>query len=123
MAGQRMDRAARGKEAEDHACRHLEQEGLRAVTRNFRCRQGEIDLIMEEGKTLVFVEVRYRLDPRFGSAVESVDARKRARIIMAAKHFLQQHPGTCRRPCRFDVVALGGEEFAITWIKNAFDLS
>jgi putative endonuclease len=123
MTGQRTDRAARGKAAEDRACQHLQQQGLRALTRNFRCRQGEIDLVMEEGRTLVFVEVRYRLDPRFGSAAETVDARKRARIVTAAQYFLQQHPGASRRPCRFDVVALGGEEFAIDWIKNAFDLS
>jgi putative endonuclease len=113
----------RGRAAEEAACGFLEERGLRPVARNFRCRQGEIDLVMAEGRTLVFVEVRYRRDIRFGSAAESVNGRKQRRIITAAQYYLQQNPGASKQPCRFDVVALGGQGEAVEWIKNAFDLS
>ena len=109
-----------GEQAEELACRYLQTQGLRLVTRNHRCRRGEIDLIMEDGESLVFVEVRYRASARFGSAAESVDARKRTRLIAAAGHFLQQQRRN--RPCRFDVVAISGAaEPDLQWITNAFE--
>jgi len=111
----------RGKEAEEQALHFLEAHGLTELARNYRCRQGEIDLVMAEGKAVVFVEVRLRRDARFGSAAESVNRGKQARVVTAAQHFLQQQPALARRPCRFDVVALDGA--TIEWIKNAFDLS
>lgn len=107
----------RGQTAEDTARRHLEANGLRLLDRNFRARRGEIDLVMEDGYVLVFVEVRYRADPSRGSALESVGATKQRRLIHAATAYLQQHRPD--RPCRFDVVAITGE--TLEWVANAFD--
>ena len=70
-----------GTGAEDLACAYLQQNGLRLLARNYRCRSGEIDLIMRDGEYLVFVEVRYRKREAFGSAAETVSSSKRARII------------------------------------------
>ena len=108
-----------GPAAEARACRHLEARGLRLVTRNFRCRRGEIDLVMEEGETLVFVEVRYRHDTRFGRAEETVGRAKQARLLAAAALYLQREP---TRVARFDVVAIhpGGGGFRVEWIRDAF---
>ncbi|RCX33420.1 YraN family protein [Thioalbus denitrificans] len=112
----------RGREAEERACRHLTAAGLRLLERNFNSRRGEIDLVMREGATLVFVEVRYRRSDRFGSGAESVDRRKMSRILAAARHYLQLHPGAADRPCRFDVVAIGPGDGngGIDWIRDAF---
>lgn len=112
----------RGREAEERACRHLTAAGLRLLERNFNTRRGEIDLIMREGATLVFVEVRYRRSNRFGGGAESVDRRKMSRILAAARHYLQRHPGAADRPCRFDVVAIGpgDDNGGIDWIRDAF---
>lgn len=111
------ERQARGALAEERARTHLERAGLKLVTRNYRCPRGELDLVMADGDTLVFVEVRYRASRAFGSAAESVDARKRARLIAAAEHYLLAHPGD--RPCRFDVVAANGTA-AVEWLRDAF---
>ncbi|MGE0081944.1 MAG: YraN family protein [Thiohalomonadaceae bacterium] len=116
---------ALGEEAEQAALRHLAARGLELVARNFRCRRGEIDLVMRDGATHVFVEVRYRSGSRFGGAAETVDRRKQQRVITAAQHYLQSHPQAARGPCRFDVMALspatdGG--WHIDWIQNAFEL-
>ena len=73
-----------GIRAEDEACRYLEQRGLRCIARNYRCAVGEIDLLLTEGHTLVFAEVRYRRNSHYGGAVESVGPRKRSRLIAAA---------------------------------------
>ena len=106
------------REAEQFLCRH----GMKLVTRNFRCRLGEIDLIMEDGATLVFVEVRYRQSSRFGSPLESVTDRKRARIVKAAEWFLGSEAAHRDRPCRFDAIGITGGTDAdrIDWIKDAF---
>lgn len=111
------DRRSRGAAAEALARAHLERAGLRLVERNYRCPRGEIDLVMADGESLVFVEVRYRSSPRFGSAAESVDARKRARLIAAAGHYLLTRAAD--RPCRFDVVAADGET-GVEWLRDAF---
>jgi putative endonuclease len=112
-------RQARGAQAEDRARAHLERAGLKLLTRNYRCPRGEIDLVMADGDTLVFVEVRFRASRAFGGAAASVDARKRARLVAAAQHYLLAHPAD--RPCRFDVVAADGEA-AIEWLHDAFRL-
>lgn len=111
---------AAGQRAEDEALTYLNGQGLRLLERNYRCRQGEIDLVMEEGNRLVFVEVRYRADPRYGSALESVDGRKRARLIAAANHYLSAH--RLDRPSRFDVVGMSptGGTLTLQWIRDAF---
>jgi putative endonuclease len=104
---------AKERLAEDYLRRHK----LHPVARNHRCRHGEIDLVMRDGETLVFVEVRYRRSDRYGTPAETVNPRKQRRLAAAASHYLQRHPNML--PCRFDVVAVGAED-RIDWIKNAF---
>lgn len=114
-----------GQTAENLAREHLEQHGLRLVARNWRCRRGELDLIMLDGKTLVFVEVRYRKHLGWGGALESVDMRKRGKLIVAAQQFLQHEVRWCKSPCRFDVVAIEPsgphDALQLSWLKNAFE--
>ena len=109
----------RGSHAEELACRFLLHQGLRLLARNYRCRRGEIDLILLDAGNLVFVEVRYRGQDRYGSGLESVDRHKQRRISLCAAHYLQQHPREASRPARFDVVAVGPDG-GIDWIRNAF---
>lgn len=108
-----------GAEAENSAARYLQQHGLRLLTRNYRCRAGEIDLVMQDGTTLVFVEVRLRRNPAFGGAAASIDTRKQAKLIRAAQHYLATL--TPVPPCRFDAVLLGVDTTTIEWLKNAFE--
>lgn len=117
-----MKPADTGRNAESAACRFLLSQGFRLLTRNFRSRHGEIDLIMDDAGQLVFVEVRYRRGAAFGTGAESVDRRKQSRITACAQHYLQQHPEAAQLPCRFDVVALTGtrENSDIQWIRDAF---
>jgi len=109
-----------GKTYEKRACAYLEQQGLILVERNFSCRRGEIDLIMRDKSSIVFIEVRYRRHDRFGSAMESVNSHKQKRLILTAQHYLLQ-TGTPLNS-RFDVVAISGvePEISIEWIQNAF---
>jgi putative endonuclease len=107
-----------GAQAENLACAHLEGAGLTLLTRNYRCPQGEIDLVMDDRGTLVFVEVRYRQSSAFGTPAETVDRRKQARLQAAAGHYLLAHAAD--RACRFDVVALSGRNARIEWIRDAF---
>ncbi|MDX9767225.1 MAG: YraN family protein [Ectothiorhodospiraceae bacterium] len=111
-------RHQRGQQAEQDACAHLTGHGLRLLTTNYRCRGGEIDLVMEDGRTLVFVEVRMRRHQRFGGALESIDGHKRRRLLVAARHYLQ----ACakQRNARFDVVTVDGQG-RLEWIRNAFE--
>lgn len=106
-----------GQFAEDQACADLEARGLRLVQRNYRVRGGEIDLIMRAADaTLVFVEVRARSHAGFGGAAGSIDARKRRRIVLAARHYLARLP---EEPvCRFDVVTL--DAGTLEWLPGAF---
>ena len=115
-----MSRTEQGRLAENHALSLLEKAGLKIMERNYHSRFGEIDLVMEEGSTVVFVEVRYRSSDRFGSAQESVNRQKQQRIILTANCFLRDR--RLRRPARFDVVALspGPTGFSMNWIKGAF---
>ena len=110
--------------AEEQACRFLEGKGLKLLTHNYSCRQGEIDLVMRDNEMLVFVEVRYRRSKDYGSAVESVDSRKQAKLISTAQHYLQQHRQAARHPCRFDVVGISpcGADFEIEWLSNAIEM-
>ncbi len=111
----------RGAKAEERARIYLEQQGLRLVERNYRCRQGEIDLIMQDGKTLAFIEVRYRKGTGFGSPAESVTSAKQQRIAATAAHYLQSRKERKMPPCRFDMLAIvGPEQQNIDWIKDAF---
>lgn len=117
-------RSNTGKLAEEFAERYLRQHGLRIIDRNYRCRGGEIDLVMSEGKAVVFVEVRYRKHQSFGGAIASVDWRKQQRLVHAAQHFLQRQAAS-EPPCRFDVIAVspGADgNLSVQWIKNAFEI-
>jgi len=107
-----------GAQAEALACAHLERAGLTLLTRNYRCPQGEVDLVMDDRDTLVFVEVRYRRSDAFGTPAETVDRRKRARLQAAAGHYLLTH--SADRACRFDVVAVSGRDARIEWLRDAF---
>ena len=111
-----MNRA--GARAEDLCAELLLRAGLRILARNWRCRHGEIDLVADEGGTLVFVEVRLRGSSLYGGAAESVTRAKRKRLLAAARLYLS---GRKEANCRFDVLLLDGDERpAIQWIRNAF---
>lgn len=113
----RTARQVIGQAGEDAALACLQQRGLTLVERNFRCKGGEIDLIMQDGDALVFVEVRKRADRLHGGAAASITPAKQKRLIVAAQHYLQRY----RMPpaCRFDVVAIDGDK--TEWLKNAID--
>ncbi len=121
MSAPRASTVARGAWAEDLACRHLLDQGLRLITRNYRCRYGEIDLVMRDAATIAFVEVRLRSRTDFGSGAESVDARKQARLLSSAEHYLQRH-ATLLADCRFDVVSIrrSADSHQLEWIRHAF---
>lgn len=90
------------------------------VMQNYRCRFGEVDLIMQDGDVLVFIEVRLRSNQRFGGAAASIDLHKQQRLIRTAQHYLARLPRT--PACRFDVVLMGDAEgLDAQWLKNAFD--
>lgn len=110
---------ARGHAVETRAWQLLQARGHQLVARNFRCRQGEIDLITLENQVLVFTEVRYRNRSDFGGAALSVDTRKQARLIQTARHFLHQHPAYQQMDCRFDMIAFEADA-APQWYQNAF---
>lgn len=108
-----------GQAAEHFARDYLVSKGLSFVQSNFYCKQGEIDLIMKERDSLVFVEVRYRSSSAFGSAAESVTYPKQQKVLRAAEYYLMQH----RIPnhfCRFDVIGIAGNQKEVEWIKDAF---
>lgn len=108
-----------GSRFELMAEQRLQAAGLQPLWRNYRCRGGEIDLIMRQGQTLVFVEVRYRANRRHGGAAESITKAKQHRVQLAARHYLQRHGlNEASQSCRFDVVLFEGE--TPEWIPNAF---
>lgn len=103
-----------GHAAEDRALAYLQQQGLQLVERNMRWRRGEIDLVMRDGATLVFVEVRQRTSRRYGGAAASIDAAKRARLWRSAQYFLCRYAAP--PPCRFDAVCIDGEQ--MSWLRH-----
>ena len=107
----------RGESTENEAYKFLVTNGLKPVCRNFRCKQGELDLIMLDHQTLVIVEVRFRKTDKYGSAVESVTPKKQSRIIAATQYYLSINKTDSL--IRFDVIAFSGNG-QIDWIKNAF---
>jgi putative endonuclease len=113
---------ARGAGVEAAARDFLLDQGLRAVAANANYRFGELDLVMLDRDTLVFVEVRYRRDARFGGGAASVDAGKRRQLVKAAQIFLASHRAFVDAPCRFDVVDASGEPDApvFAWLQDAF---
>lgn len=119
-----MQRREAGMAAESEACRYLESRGLVLLERNFRCRGGEIDLVMRDGRCVALIEVRLRSDHRFGGAASSVDFRKQRRLAMAARYLLLTRRALRHFPLRFDVVALEqeGPGRRIEWFRDAFRL-
>ncbi|BEV18018.1 YraN family protein [Herbaspirillum sp. DW155] len=111
----RTARQRSGDAAEDQALAYLQRQGLSLVERNFRCKGGEIDLILREGATVVFVEVRARASAAFGGAAASVTPAKQRRLLLAAQVWLQGQAGL--PPCRFDVIAFEGSR--LQWLRNA----
>jgi putative endonuclease len=112
-----------GAHYEDAALAYLRQNGLQLLTQNYRCRFGEIDLVMRHQKCLVFVEVRFRSRNRFAGASLTVDHRKQAKLLKTAAMFLSQHRRHADDTVRFDVLAFDRTDSAsstIQWIKDAF---
>ena len=108
-----------GALAEQLAAQYLQQQGLKLLQANYSCRFGEIDLILQDGDTHVFAEVRLRSSSAFGGASASIDARKQAKIVRTAQHYLS----SLKRipPCRFDAILMQSTELdKIQWLKNAF---
>lgn len=116
-----------GEYTESLACQFLKNKGFKLVERNFQCRLGEIDLIMQDNDCLVFVEVRYRRSNNFGSGAESITANKQSKLIKTASAYLQRHAKLNQYPARFDVISITGsiettnlENINFDWIENAF---
>jgi len=108
----------RGEAAERFAATFLQDQGLKIMLRNYRCRFGEIDLIARDGKTLVFVEVRSRNTERFGGPAASITRAKRDKLLRSARHYLAHSSSV--QPCRFDAVLIRGDPPVVEWIRNAF---
>jgi len=113
-----MKSIERGAQQEQSAAVYLETQGLEPVATNYHSRYGEIDLIMRDGSTIVFVEVRYRRREDYGGALESITTGKKRKIALTALNFLQQYKLT-ESFCRFDVIAMSDKK--TEWLKSAFD--
>ena len=113
-----------GEYTEKLAYQYLEKKGLKLLERNFHSRFGEIDLVMKDNDSLVFVEVRYRRSNNFGSGAETITASKQSKLIKTASVYLQRHEKMKQYPARFDVVSISGSVEAsnleFNWIENAF---
>jgi putative endonuclease len=115
--GPRTAKQVTGQAGEDAALAYLQQQGLALVMRNFRCKSGEIDLIMQDQGSLVFVEVRKRASGDFGGAAASITPAKQRRLLRTAQYYLLRY--RTQPACRFDVIAIDGER--MTWLKNAIE--
>jgi putative endonuclease len=117
-----LNRKEKGKLSEDLAVEFLKQQGLQTVAQNVRCLLGEIDVVARDGKTLVFVEVKSRFAPGYGSPEELVSRTKQRRLTRLARWYLKQHRLE-NQPARFDVVAISWKDARpeIKWIPNAFE--
>ncbi|MDD6071799.1 MAG: YraN family protein [Clostridiales bacterium] len=108
-----------GAKAEQAVRKYLEAHGIDVVEMNYRCRQGEVDVIAKDGEYYVFIEVKYRNTVQYGLPQEAVDKRKQQRISKAAFYYLYSHGMGDTIPVRFDVAAIQKEQ--ILYVKNAFD--
>lgn len=105
--------------AEQLAAQYLQRQGLKLLQTNYSCRFGEIDLILQDADTHVFVEVRLRSSSAYGGAAASIDVRKQAKLVRTAQHYLSGLK--CIPPCRFDAILMqSADSRNIDWIKNAF---
>jgi putative endonuclease len=112
-----------GMAGETAAKEFLLKQGLQWITSNYWCRFGEIDLIMQEGEYLVFVEVRQRRSMAYGGALASIGVTKQRKIIYSAQHYQLAQPQFSKQPCRIDVLTLQGVPPRIDWIKNAISMN
>jgi putative endonuclease len=112
-----------GDRFEQRACAELERAGLSVLARNYSTRFGELDLVMRDGTTVVFIEVRYRKHTAHGNAVESITQSKQIKLLKAAELWLADHPKLARGNCRFDVVAYDGspDNAQFSWLRGAFE--
>ena len=112
----------RGRNAEQWAVDYLQSRGLVLLARNYRAPCGEIDIIMQDGATLVFVEVRYRATEHFCHASETINSGKQRRLRATGEHYLQHHADMADKDCRFDIITLSGPSNNMTcqWLTNAF---
>ncbi len=111
------DHLIKGQTAEQQAYDYLLSQGLTPICRNFRCKLGELDLIMNDKGTLVIIEVRFRKNETYGGALESITAKKQGRIIRTTQYYLMTH--TVDSPIRFDVIAISPQQ-GLNWVQNAF---
>ena len=111
-------RQALGRFGEDSAARWYEERGYRILARNWRVREGELDLVVARDRVLVFCEVKTRSSTRFGSAAEAVDVRKQRQVRAVARRFLAEEVGRAPAAIRFDVAAVTPE--GVTVIEAAF---
>ncbi len=119
----KIDRRGTGRRGEEIAADHLRERGYRIVASNYTTRRGEIDLVAEKSGEIVFVEVRFRRSEAHGTPAESVDYRKRRKLIRTALDYLSKHR-LGDHPCRFDLIALTAGTDGSTdllHIENAFD--
>ena len=112
-----------GNDAELRACQYLNEQGLELIERNFHCRYGEIDLVMRDQQTIIFVEVRFRKADSLVDGAQSITTSKQQRIIRSASYYLQRHKFNETIPARIDVVAVtqGKDEHQFEWIQNAIE--
>lgn len=120
---------SKGYQVEGIVKTYLIEQGLKAVCNNYRCKSGEIDLVLTDKNTLVFAEIRFRKNTLYGSSIETVSLTKQKKLILAAEHFLQHHSWSKQLNCRFDVIGATAATqsdkhcyngLKIDWIKNAF---
>src|ERR1700740_196213 len=118
MPGRRSDKQQLGQDSEQRALAFLRGQGLQLIQANFQCKLGEIDLILQDGATLVFVEVRQRAGRSHGGAAASITPAKIGRVVRAAQVYLQRYPRV--PPCRIDVIAIDGEH--LDWLRDAIQV-
>ncbi len=112
-----------GMRYEDQARQYLEARGLICLQCNYHCRFGEIDLIMRDGETLCFVEVKFRRSLAFGGAAYAVPESKQRKLVKSALSYIDHQPAVSRSSSRFDVLLIQGQANGadqINWIQNAF---
>jgi putative endonuclease len=119
LSQMQMLKSLLGRAAESRAEAFLKSHGLKLVARNWRCRFGEVDLVMQDGATLVFIEVRLRSRSDFGGAAASVTHAKQKKLLATARQYLARLPAI--PPCRFDVIAMTDKAAEPEWLQNAFD--
>ncbi len=118
-----MNKRTVGGDTEALACRFLRSQGACILEKNYRSKQGEIDIIAKDGRYICFIEVKYRKDTRYGEPEEAVSFSKRQRICKVSQFYLYSKYKSLDLPVRYDVIAISPEDniYTFKWIKNAFD--